>query len=193
MSNRLIAAVAVVIVSSAAASAEPLRWGWTLTSATGQVLGTQSGLTAAEVNFALLAAPTLPMGPATPDDPSHFPDVHVKSATTTATLTLTDEVSGIDEAVELFWTKKESWLLLTRSDGSTSAEVQDSWDESGPRNPAALRRAGGVSFLVEQVDGLTFISAAPAEAPEPGTILLGGIAVAGGVGACVRRRMAKAG
>lgn len=34
---------------------------------------------------------------------------------------------------------------------------------------------------------------APAGVPEPGTIILGGIAIAGGLGAWVRRRMAKAG
>jgi hypothetical protein len=192
MSHRLTATLIAVLGVATAGHAEPLRWGWTLTSSTGGVLGSASGLTTSDVNFGLLPTPVLSPGPATAGDPSTVPNVHVKSATSSAKLTLTDEVSNTSSTFDLHWTKFESWLLVTTPDGGTTAEVQDGWDESGPRNPAATRRVGGLSARVEQMDAITLISVAPADVPEPGTIALGGVALAGGIGAWVRkRRMAK--
>lgn len=188
MSHRLIASVFVAVLSTALCHAEPFRWGWTLTSPTGAVLGSASGLEVTDVNFGLLAAPVLTPGPATRDDPSYFPNLHVKSATSTATLTLTDEVTNLSDSVEVFWTKYESWLLFTDDDGSTSAEVQDSWDQSGPNQPGARRWVGNLKFRIEQFDGNTAIVAAPADVPEPGTLILGGVGLAGGVGAWLKRR-----
>lgn len=188
MLHRLIATLFVALGTASLSHAEPLHWGWTLTSSAGEVLGSAAGLNTSDVNFGLLPTPVLRPGPATRDDPSYFKDVHVKSATSTAKLTLTDEVTNTSSTFDLFWTKYESWLLVTNSDGSTSADVQDSWDESGPRNPTATRRVGGLSVSVEQMDAVTLLSVVPADVPEPGTLILGGIAVAGGVGAWVRKR-----
>ena len=166
---------AYLLSTAAVSSAEPLRWGWTLTSSAGEVLGSASGLEVTDVNFGLLPAPVLPPGPATPQDPSSVPNVHVKSATSTAKLTLTDEVTNTSSTFDLTWTKFESWLLVTNPDGSTSADVQDSWDESGPRNPAAPRRVGGLTARVEQMDAVTLISVAPADVPEPGASCSGAL------------------
>ncbi len=187
MLPRFVLTLSVLAVVAGLAPAEPIRWGYTLTSSDGEVLGSRTGITGWDANFALLPEPMLRSGPATPDDPAHFPDVHVVGATTTATLTLTDEVTGVSTSAELFWTKYESWLL-TPGPAGADPQVQDSWDESGPRDTSAARRAGGLRFQVVQQDPLTLLTAEPAGVPEPGTIALAAVGLMGLAAARVRRR-----
>jgi hypothetical protein len=111
MLPRFVLALSALVAAAGLAPAEPIRWGYTLTSTGGAVLGSQSGITGWNANLALLPEPVLRPGPATRDDPAFFPDVHVVSATSTATLTLTDEVTGVSTTAELFWTKYESWRM----------------------------------------------------------------------------------
>jgi hypothetical protein len=193
MSHRLIATL-IAALGTAVCHAEPIRWGWTLTSSTGRVLGSESGLTAdmyPEFGFYPvygLPVPELTPGQATRDDVSWFPDVHVKVGTTHGTLTLTDEVTNAAIVFDVFYTRKESWRLTTNPDGSTTAEVEDSWGEYGPANPSAFGRAGGLLFEVKQEDQYSRVYVAAVETPEPGTLVLCGIALAGGVGAWWGRR-----
>jgi hypothetical protein len=194
MSHRLIATLIAVLGTAAVCHAEPLRWGWTLTSPAGEVYGSGSGLTPdmyREYGYYPvfgLPTPELPLGPATRADVSWFPDVHVKVATTFGTLTLTDEASNAAVAFDVFYTRKESWRLTTHPDGTTTAEVEDSWDEYGPHQPSALGRAGRLLFEVSQEDQYSKVYVTAIETPEPGTLILGGIALAGGVGAWWRKR-----
>lgn len=186
MPPRFVLALSVLAVAAGLAPAEPIRWGYTLTSSAGEVLGSRTGITGWDANFALLPEPMPRPGPATPDEPAYIPDVHVKSATTTATLTLTDEVTSVSSSVELFWTRYESWLL-TPGPAGADPQVQDSWSESGPRDTAAARRVGGLRFQIVQQDQLTLLSAEPAGVPEPGTIALAAVGLAGLVTARKRR------
>jgi len=190
MTHRFVAPLfALLLLSGPALAQQPIRWGYSLASPTGELLGSQSGITDWQTNFALLPAPVLRPGPATRDDPSWFPDVHVKSATSTATLTLKDEVSDFSQSFDLYWTMNESWKLLTLPDGSTSAEVQDAWSESGPRDTSAGRQVGRLRFQIEQVDGNTILSVEQTlNVPEPATLVLGGIGMVGVIGLRMRKR-----
>lgn len=187
MLPRFALALSVLAAAAGLAPAEPLRWGWTLTSAGGELLGSGSGLTTGLYVFDKLPVPVLPTEPPVPSDFTN-PDDYVRSVTSAGTLRLTDDRTNTTAAFDVFFTKKEAWRLTTNPDGSTSPEAYDSWGESGPANWSGRVRSGGLLFEVRQWDQYSHVVVDMVETPEPGTLILSGIALAGGLGLLRRRR-----
>jgi hypothetical protein len=194
--NHILLSMAVVLCGVTAASAEPLRWGWTLTSPAGQVFGRGSGLTTDSAAINGQPALVADAGPPLPPLPSEFtnPDYYVQDFTSVGRITLIDERTNATAAFDLIADRQYMWKLNINPDGTRTPELIDGYAGYGPDRPPARLRAGGLLFEVEQDSIYGLVSVSAVETPEPGTLILGGIALAGGVGAWVRkRRMANAG
>jgi MYXO-CTERM domain-containing protein len=191
MSHRLIATLFALLVTAAVSHAGPLplRWGWTLTSPAGEVFGRGSGLTADSLAINGSPALVVDAGPPPPPLSSDFTNTayYVQDLTSVGRITLIDERTNATAAFDLIADRQYIWKLNTNPDGSTTPEMIDGYAGYGPDRPPARLRAGGLLFEVEQYDAYGLVSVTAAETPEPGTLILAGVALAGGLAAWRRR------
>jgi hypothetical protein len=190
MSHRLIASLIAALVATAC-HAEPLRWTYRTVNQESVRVFEESGLSV-----------TSYVGGAGRPEPvwtdEQSSEGWVKSATSTEVVTITDEASGQQATASVWWTIRETWEPHFDENGKLIDLEPISYGQYfGPEvrydNPY-LHVLGRNEYRIWTDQNLLLVEVradvvdAPTETPEPGTLILGGIAVAGGVGAWVRKR-----
>jgi hypothetical protein len=178
--NRTVMSLALALCGATAATAEPILWGYRVVDATtGELRAERSGI----------ADPWLTFQAVTPPEASFANPEAVNESR----VTITDERTGSQHELGVSWVVKQQWDRRIGDDGlpywDWTSEYSEptrifpgyGWRPDGGRHHyTILSEGGGVSVNVEALSTVT--------TPEPGTLILCGVAAVGGFGAWWRKR-----
>jgi hypothetical protein len=168
-----------------AASAEPIRWGFrAVDGSSGQVLAEKSGITETSFAIDLLPRPDLPSF--APPPPDFDLGIYEPSVTTTAEVTILDESTGQFDGTTIAWTIGETWEF---NEDTGTWEPVATWEKPNPLpQEAPWMTIGDNEYRIYTDGGPMYLDVrAGVQTPEPTTLALAGMGLAGLMGMRLRR------